>query len=130
MTSLRSRPLFTAFWAYLAQSPLTLGTHSTPLRLATSQGVTRCYSPHYPGGGHGSPLQCSCLGNPMAQGPGGLLTGPQSQAMPEQLGPAHSSEPPLPVTCARHLMGFPLCVAKCNNKPLKRNLLKKSNNLD
>ena len=25
-----------------------------------------------PGGGHGNPLQCSCLENPMDRGPGGL----------------------------------------------------------
>ena len=35
-----------------------------------------------PGGGHGNPLQYSCLGNPMAEKPGGLQsTGSQELAM-------------------------------------------------
>ena len=36
-----------------------------------------------PGGGNGNPLQCSCLGNPMDRGSGGLQSmGPQSRAQP------------------------------------------------
>ena len=47
-----------------------------------------------PGGGHGSPLQCSCLENPMDRGsPGGLQsTGSTESDMTERLSPTQRSE--------------------------------------
>ena len=42
-----------------------------------------------PGGGHGNPLQCSCLENPWTEEPGGLQSmGRKESDMPEQLSTA------------------------------------------
>ena len=51
-----------------------------------------------PGGGHGNPLQCSCLENPMDRGACGLQsTGPQSQTGVSSHACIHLSPHPLSV---------------------------------
>ena len=78
-----------------------------------------------PGGGHGNPLQYSCLGNPMYRGPGGLQsTGLQPKGLSIwhskfylQPGPFLLTLPELLPTCHLHLMSIWLLKPKQNNKP-------------